>query len=309
MRKVGNGKRSGFTLIELLVVVAIIAILIGLLLPAVQKVREAASRSQSANNLKQLGLAFHSFADANGYFPPAVGWKPYRTENGICGTALFFALPFMEEENRFRQSLGLLVGTVGPLKPGTIHSAPPNAFRGTALSGKIKILVGPGDTTKNDSPTSYFVNREVFTGNLRIESILDGTSNTLLVGEGYTLCDNPAIVEKRGGQWNIGEYMDFNTGNPLLSAPGPVAGNGSAYAPSFGRNLPVAGLPTPPTIPFQPRPYVPDCDPRLLQSLAGNALQLALADGSVRSIAPSVSLTTWNATITPQGGEVLGSDW
>jgi prepilin-type N-terminal cleavage/methylation domain-containing protein len=156
--------RLGFTLIELLVVIAIIAILIGLLLPAVQKIREAANRMKCSNNLKQIALGAHNYESANQTFPTGLRTDPGNNQGSLC-SVLANLLPYVEQDNAYRliPTAMLQKGYVGPWW-GSI-SLGTNAPGITAGRTKISTYICPSDGGQFSQNTGVFIGM-VISGNV-----------------------------------------------------------------------------------------------------------------------------------------------
>ncbi|HEY7308424.1 MAG TPA: DUF1559 domain-containing protein [Gemmataceae bacterium] len=274
----------GFTLIELLVVIAIIAILIGLLLPAVQKVREAAARAQCSNNLKQLGIACHNSQGTYGALPPMSGPFPTTSINGSNGNVFYWLLPFMEQQNIFNlhQNPSYSWTEGGETDPGPIVNQTIKTYLCPSDSGNNPVQMWGGGWAAGN----YVANWLVFApgGNTAASAIIpasfpDGTSNTILFAEKHARCSDGYSPLWGHGSWDYNWMPAFQT--PYAQGPGAM---------------------------FQILP-IQNCNHFLASSMHTAGMNVGLGDGSVRFLAQGISGTTWWAASTPSGGDLLGSDW
>jgi prepilin-type N-terminal cleavage/methylation domain-containing protein/prepilin-type processing-associated H-X9-DG protein len=298
--------RPGFTLLELLVVVGIIGALIGILLPAVQNVREAANKTKCLNNLHQLGVAAHLCHDMHHKLPPALGWYP-GPASGANGPALFELFPYLEQNNLFERSPRDAMGN--------LHSFDANS-EVTSYCAGVKILLCPSDPSvgpdglanlSGDFPqwplwgvSCYASNYAVFGGRYDADgnpnrwqgaatipdSFPDGTSTTILFAEKYAICTG-------------GSTRYSYKGGSLWAWPNADA----TFSPTF------ASFNNGPGSLFQTRPTRDEihmegpCDPTRASTAHLGGMQVCMADGSVRLLASTIPPNVWWAFCTPAGNE------
>jgi prepilin-type N-terminal cleavage/methylation domain-containing protein/prepilin-type processing-associated H-X9-DG protein len=304
--KTGRGfKQGAFTLIELLVVIAIIAILIALLVPAVQKVREAAARASCQNNLKQLALAFHNFADAQLRFP--MQQDPVLGPNATSANSSWLCpiLPYVEQEAIFKNvSVGNQADVLNLVPPFTCPSdprEPEQQVYGNVWGPTSYVGITGVDYFSNTPDTIGVVNQAVpgpKSKKVRITDVIDGTSNTIMIGERPDSCD------LFWGWWS------FNVGYDTVSGSknSYMLGGGTIGGPPCQGN--VGACPAGPYYFGQgPKNVYAICSMNNLWSNHSSGANFALADGSVRFFTYDTAQVLIVDMSTIAGGETLPADF
>jgi prepilin-type N-terminal cleavage/methylation domain-containing protein len=320
-------RKAAFTLIELLVVIAIIAVLIGLLLPAVQKVREAAARTSCQNNLKQLGLAVQNFQSAQNRIPPIWNWtgsnygnpnwpSPCTTscmpgvntqsvDGATSGTLLFHLLPYLEQNTIFTAANGNSMN----VRTSVIKTFICSSDSTVGTSGTLN--------TFGDGSTNYVANVLVFdpvAAQSLVAAMADGTTNTVLFAERYRNCGapgtanywQPSWANYWGSNWaDSGTFCGFGWGLLQSRANYKTPYDYNSGAPFYWTGPDISYGSTP----FQIAPTPANCNGNVTQTAHTGAMQIGLGDGSVRGVSGGVNVQTWINACIPNDGAVLGADW
>ncbi len=282
--------RRAFTMIELLVVLAIIAVLIGMILPAVMSVRESARRAESQNNLHQIILATHHFAEVNDSRLPSLDGD---ARTGNRGLPLFGAiLPYIDQ---------------GPAYNAKFNNSPDFFVVKTYLSPADPSV--PEAIEKRQYVSSYAANGQLFVKDPRLPvSISDGTSQTIAFAEHYGFdCGGSGTP---GGMVGVSfNYLSVQPGFARYNHRASIADALCSDAVPMTRGNPATSDGDMGGVTFQVAPTRQACNSYVAQTPHRAGMLAALADGSVRTLAPKMSEQSYWGALTPASNDLLGNDW